>query len=187
MNDNERKEFDTALEEHIAESVKQREEEAVKTAFPRELFFLLVLTALSCILVALSLQLFLKKPQANGPGTYPLIASGGMLLCSLIAIVSLVRKKKQNGGKTAPMKSLKLCLVTEVPFTVLVMAIATIAYVVAMSLVGFYISTFVYMSFSSFFLFEGKKEKLLQSLLVGAGTSFAIWLIIGQLFQIRMP
>ena len=64
---------------------------------------------------------------------------------------------------------------------------STILYVAAISVIGFYISTFVYLAFSIFFLFKGKREKLRQSLLVSAGTILAGYLIIEKLFQIRMP
>lgn len=177
---------DQAMEEHIAQDVKRREEAEKGTLFLREMFFLILLAALSAILVVLSLQLFLKKPEANGPGTYPLIASAGMVLCCLVAVIQLIKKHRTKEEHTS-MKSLKLFLMTEVPFTVFIMMIATAAYVVGITLAGFYLSTSVYMFFSAFFLFEGKKEKLLQSFLVGVGTAFAVWLIIDKIFQIHMP
>ena len=70
---------------------------------------------------------------------------------------------------------------------VFVMIVASILYAVAMGLIGFYISTFVYLAFSIFFLFKGEKKKLVQSLLVSAGMIVAVYLIIELLFQIKMP
>jgi hypothetical protein len=181
------KNADHFIEDHIEKQVKQMASLESKTEFWREMFFLFLLTIFSVILVILSVQLFVRMPEKNGPGTYPLIASGGMLLCSVITIIQLILQNKRNGGEMVSIKNLKLYFMTEIPFTVLIMALATIAYVVGMSLVGFYLPTFVYMWFSSFFLFEGKKENLLKSVMVGVGTAFAVWLIIDKIFQIRMP
>lgn len=64
---------------------------------------------------------------------------------------------------------------------------ATILYVVSLSVIGFYIATFIYLTFSILFLYGGDKSKTVQALLVAAGMDAAVYVIIDLIFQIHMP
>ena len=175
--------------EQIAEEVARRERQEKQTDFVREMVFLVLLIAFSIAVLIGSLQLWKPDFGWNSAGMYPTLTSVGMLLCSLISMLQLLRKKhnttvwEENGA----WDRLKITLGTEIPFVVLVMIVATILYVIAIGIISFYISTFIYLAFSIFFLFKGKKEMIRHSLLVSVGTILAIYLIIEKLFQIRMP
>jgi hypothetical protein len=162
-----------------------------KTSFPRERTFLILLIIFSTVIFLASVKLWNDHNTPDSPGLYPALTSGGMLACLLIALFQLLRKKKDAPPATQEdanaWERLKISFVTEVPFTVFVMMIVTILYTAAISVLGFYPATFVYLTFSIFFLFKGKREKLLQSVVVSAGFLGAIYLIIQILFQIRMP
>ncbi len=177
-------------EEQQAElEVAQREAMEKKTEFQREMSCLVLLTVFTLAILGMSLSLWMPGFEMNSPGMYPGLASMGMLLCCVIAIGQLIAKRKnmEKWEEEGAWNRLKLCLITEVPFVVFVMIVASILYAVAMGLIGFYISTFVYLAFSIFFLFKGEKKKLVQSLLVSAGMIVAVYLIIELLFQIKMP
>jgi len=165
------------------------EELEIKTSFSRERAFLIALIAFSAVLFFASVKLWVDHNTPDPPGLYPTLTSGGMLICSLTAFFQLLQKKAVLPAQqdTDSWEYLKVSLIMEVPFTVFVMMIATILYIASISIVGFYPVTLVYMTFSIFFLFKGKREKLLQSILVSAGFLAAIYLVIQVLFQIHMP
>ena len=175
--------------ERIAEETAELEAKERKTEFTRELIFLLLLTVFSLFLFGMSIQLWMPGFEVNSPGMYPGLTTIGMLVCCAISIFQLFRKRKnmEDWDEHGAWNRLKLSLGAEIPFVVFVMIVAAILYVVAMGLIGFYISTFVYLAFSIFFLFKGKKEKLRPALLVAAGTILAVYVIIDLIFQIRMP
>ena len=82
-------------------------------------------------------------------------------MCCVIVIGQLIAKKEnmEKWEEEGAWNRLKRCLITEVPFVVFVMIVASVPNAVAMGLIGFYVSTFVYLTFSSFFLFKGEKKK----------------------------
>lgn len=167
------------------------EELEAKTSFSRERAFLILLMIFSAVVFLASVKLWADHNTPDPPGLYPTLTSGGMLVCSLIAFIQLLHKRKHMPPaareEAGSWERLKISLITEIPFTVLVMMIAAILYTASISVVGFYYVTFIYMAFSIFFLFKGKREKLMQSILVSAGFLVAIYLVIQILFQIRMP
>lgn len=176
-------------EEQAAEEVERRERMEKQTVFVREMVFLVLLIVFSVAVLIGSIQMWKPDFGWNAAGMYPTLTSGGMLLCSLISMVQLLWKKRDIAvwEGAGAWNRVQITLGTEIPFVVLVMIIATILYVVAIDIVGFYIVTFVYLAFSIFFLFKGKKEMIRHALLVSAGTVLAIYLIIEKLFQIKMP
>ncbi len=166
------------------------EELEAKTSFSRERIFLVLLIIFSATVLFASVRLWMDHNTPDPPGLYPTLTSGGMLICSLTAFYQLLSKKKNAWlaqENTDTWERLKISLITEVPFTVFVMMVVTILYTASISIIGFYPVTFVYMVFSIFFLFKGRREKLIQSILVSAGFLVAIYLVIQILFQIRMP
>lgn len=165
------------------------EELEAKTSFSRECIFLILLIIFSAVIFYASAKLWVDYNKPDPPGLYPTLTSGGMLVCSLIAFFQLIKKKadqpaQENIGSWGQMK---ISLITEIPFTVFVIMISTILYIASIVAIGFYTTTFVYMAFSIFFLFKGKREKLMQSIMISVGFLVAIYLIIQILFQIRMP
>ena len=176
-------------QQQVELEVTRREDLERKTEFGRELTFLVLLVIFCLALLGMSIRLWTPDFKANSPGMYPGLASIGMLLCCTAAMIQLFAKKRklEVWEEQGAWNRLKLSIGTEIPFVVLIMIGFTILYVAAISVIGFYISTFAYLAFSIFFLFKGKREKLRQSLLVSAGTILAVYLIIEKLFQIRMP
>jgi len=164
------------------------EQDEKKTEFVRELFFLILLGAASIALLIPSIQMWLKKPSANAPGMFPTIVTFGMLLCDGIALVQLLGRKKAKclDMDESGWDKLKFVIVTEVPFTVFVMLAATLLYVASLKIIGFYIATFIYLTFSIIFLYKGDRSKIVQALLVAVGMDLAVYVIIDLIFQIHM-
>lgn len=165
------------------------EELEAKTSFSREYVFLIFLIFFSAVIFYASVKLWVDHNRPDPPGLYPTLTSGGMLACSLIAFFQLIKKKADQPAQedVSSWKRLKISLITEIPFTVFVIMISTFLYIASISVISFYPATFVYMTFSIFFLFRGRRERLIQSILTSAGFLVAIYLIIQILFQIRMP
>lgn len=176
-------------EEVTEEKVAKLEQNEKRTAFVRERTFLLTLAAASIALLIPSVQMWLKKPGANAPGMFPTIVTAGMLLCDVVAFIQLLAGKQSDAGSLDQRgwDKLKITIGTEIPFTVFVMMAATILYVVSLSVIGFYIATFIYLTFSILFLYGGDKSKTVQALLVAAGMDAAVYVIIDLIFQIHMP
>lgn len=172
------------------EKVARLEQNEKKTAFVRERLFLLLLAAASIALLVPSIQMWLKKPGPNAPGMFPTVVASGMLLCDVIAFVQLLCRKRDgeaDGQEQSGWDKLKIVIGAEIPFTVFVMMAATLLYVIALSVIGFYIATFIYLTFSIVFLYGGDKSKVIQALLVAAGMDLAVYVIIDLIFQIHMP
>ncbi|MCI9155744.1 MAG: tripartite tricarboxylate transporter TctB family protein [Lawsonibacter sp.] len=176
-------------EETTEEKVARLEQNEKKTSFVRERLFLLILAVASVAMLVPSIQMWLKKPGANAPGMFPTIVTAGMLLCDLIALFQLFRAGRRGDAdpELHGWDKLKIAIGTEIPFTVFVMMAATILYVLSLSIVGFYIATFLYLIFSIMFLYKGDKSKVKQALLVAAGMDLAVYAIIDLIFQIHMP
>ena len=173
----------------IEEEVRRLEENERKTACIRDVTFIGLLIILSTALLIPSVKMWMKKPGGNSPGMFPTLTTFVMLLSSLIALIqALLKRKKEKPEKgTGGWESFKVIIGTEIPFTVFVMIVATVLYVVGMGVISFYVSTFIYLLFAILFLYGGRKDKILQAVLVAGGADLAVWLIIDKLFQIHMP
>ena len=173
---------------HPAKRVKQMEKNEKKTWVVREAAVLLILMIFSIIVFLASLKILLTNPGGNSPGIFPVLASGGMIITCLAAILQIrtnrpqpEEEEKMPGGWSG----FKISIGTEVPFPVFVMMIATILYAVAMTYVGFYISTAIYMCFSIVFLYHGKHIR--RAIFVSIGFLAAVYVIIDLIFKVHMP
>lgn len=170
------------------------EKKEKQTLFARESAVLAILAIFSVVALIASINIYLESPGGNSPGLFPTLASAGMVLTCFIAIVQVWqgnRKKKetesedQNKKPQSTWDAIKICIITEVPFTVFVMMVATILYAVAMNFLRFYISTVLYMTFSIVFLYRGTHWK--RAIVVSVGFAIAVYVIIELIFQVRMP
>ncbi len=171
------------------ERVAALEERTKKTQYIRELMFLILLAAASAALLIPSLRMWLKKPGPNAPGMFPSVVSFGMLFCDVIAMIQLLRRgaDERLDPEQSGWDKLKFSIGAEVPFTVFVMMAATLLYIAGLSVIGFYISTFVYLSFAILFLYKGDRSKAVLAASVAAGMDLAVYVIIDLIFQIHMP
>jgi len=189
MKKSEDKESCAMSEQTEEERVAALEERTKKTQYIRELMFLILLAAASAALLVPSLQMWLKKPGPNAPGMFPSIVSFGMLFCDVIAVIQLLRRgaDERLDPEQSSWDKLKFVIGAEVPFTVFVMMAATLLYIAGLSVIGFYISTFVYLAFAILFLYKGDRSKVVQAVAVAAGMDLAVYVIIDLIFQIHMP
>ena len=180
---------DVVFEQTEEKKDSKLEQDEKKTEFVRELFFLIILGAASIALLIPSIQMWMNKPNANAPGMFPTIVTFGMLLCDGIALVQLLGKKTAEGSDMDEIgwEKLKFIIGTEVPFTVFVMMAATLLYVASLKIIGFYIATFIYLTFAIVFLYKGDRSKIVQALLVAAGMDLVVYIVIDLIFQIHMP
>ncbi|MCD8077433.1 MAG: tripartite tricarboxylate transporter TctB family protein [Lachnospiraceae bacterium] len=157
----------------------------------REVVVLAVLAIFSLICLAGSIQIYQESPGGNSPGIFPLLASAGMAITCVVAIFQARRSRPEFSEEEAAepnpqgWEGVKIALITEIPFTVFVMIVATILYAVAMSVIGFYISTAIYLCFSIIFLYHGTHIR--RAVCVTVGFLVAIYVIIDLVFQVHMP
>jgi len=152
----------------------------------RECAAMSVLTVLSALLLAGSIKIWMENQIVNSPGIFPTAVSAVMLFCSVsVTAAAVVRYRKLRGegtGETAP-SGIKALLAQELPFRSFFTMCMTVLYVVAFDIVGFYISTAVFLMTEMLVFYKGKHMK--QSVLVTAGILIAVYVIIDRLFGIH--
>lgn len=160
-----------------------------KTFKIREYFFCILVFVLSLIGFLVSVALFREHPEPDSAAVFPTVTTGIMMLTSFIAVLQ-VRKncpelteeeKKADFGGNKVIAAIK----EEMPLNSFVLAVSAIAYAVLLNVVGFYVSTALFMAGTITFLRRGKKIK--QTLIVTAVSLVVIFLVVEKIFQIMLP
>ena len=154
----------------------------------RELAVNAVLVFCSLLILAESIHIWVENPGVNSAGLFPTIVSAVLLLCAVIPFLASVRvyrgwkagKKWEGSG----WDKIKLLCKTEMPFNTFFMAVMIIFYVIAFTVIDFYVATAIFMLATMLVFYQGKK--VLQSILVTAGTLVALYLIIDLLFKVHL-
>lgn len=137
---------------------------------------------LSVVLIVLSLAMFDGDNWMIAPGLFPLVLSCILLLLGVLLIVSGLRDIKALGGKNNT-ESEKLFNRTTLKLLG-IMIFTTIMYAYIMKLVGFYITSFIYLC--CMMLFMGEK-RLHVLLLVAAGSCGVMYGLFYKLLGLMLP
>lgn len=150
----------------------------------REYFVLIVSTLMNFFLLSESVRIFLKKPGADTPGTFPLLLSAVMLLLNICLFAETRHRIPRNTEKFPSLPAaLSACVREELPLNVVVTLFATAAYIALMAAAGFAVSTFLFLVGLTVYL-DRKKWKV--ALISSAVITGVIYVIFGMIFRVRL-
>ncbi|WP_434310905.1 tripartite tricarboxylate transporter TctB family protein [Hominifimenecus sp. rT4P-3] len=154
----------------------------------REYLLLVILTAVSALAFAGSLEIFSQKKFAiNSSGTFPTVMSGLMLLCCLIALIGTPKRLPKDVEKYSGAGELiREAAKEEVPRDVLISILMVIVYMVALGLIGFIPSSLIFILAIMFYLSKGKRKAWVL-LLSGTGSVAAIYVVFRIIFKVLLP
>lgn len=149
-----------------------------------ELGFIAVLGIFSLICLAASVRMFVKTPTLNGEGTVPLITS--LVLTAMTALMFFELRGFPRGfekGAALGQKARELIRFL-FPGMVGVIILYCLIYAVLLGIVGFPISTFVFLAGAMLTL--NRKNKV-RSFLVSAITLVCIMILFQFIFKVQLP
>lgn len=160
-----------------------------KTFKMREYFFCILLFVLSLIGFLVSVALLRDHPKPDSAAVFPVMTTGIMMLTSFLAIFQIRKncpelteeEKRMEFGGSRIVAALK----EEMPLNSLVLAVSAILYAVILNMVGFYVSTGLFMVGTITFLRRGKKIK--QTLIITLISLVVIFVVVEKIFQIMLP
>lgn len=149
-----------------------------------ELGFVAVLGGFSLICLAASMGMFLKAPTLNGEGTVPLITS--LVLTAMTALMFFEMRGCPRGFEkgAALGRRVRELLQFLFPGMVGVIILYCLVYAVLLGIVGFPVSTFVFLAGAMLTL--NRKNKV-RSCLVSAITLACIMILFQFIFKVQLP
>lgn len=137
-----------------------------------ELFFSLILLLITILMCVESWKIFIKNPAISGPGGFPVILSGIFLISTLFILISVLRMKPESESKPIVSKQILVCLGM------------VLLYVILMPILGFAITTFLFLAAAMWYLHVETKKKII---LISTGCVAAIVLIFQYAFHVLLP
>ncbi len=120
-----------------------------------------------------------KLGDPYGPLYFPTIISAFLIIMSIIYFISEFRKEyKQN-------KDLQLILAKRTPFLIISTIILAILYTFAFEVVGFLVSTILFLV-ALLFIINGRKKWIIN-IVVALVFSFSAWYVFSQLLKVSLP
>lgn len=130
--------------------------------------------ALSAVLLARGIPT--RHVQGDpGPRAVPAAAGVVVLLGAAAAAAADARRPLPAADRPEPAR------------VSLVVAVATAAYLVLMTALGFVIATGLFLSGTSWYLDRGRRHPLAAHALVGVAAALALWLVFGRLLDVFLP
>lgn len=146
--------------------------------------FFVILGLVSVCFSILSLKMFLSAPTLSGEGTVPLLCCIVMLVTTAMSIMEL-RGYPRAFEKGLPLvERAKETLQYLFPGKVGIITVYCVIYGVILNLVGFAVSTFIFLVGSMLTLSAGKK---LRTVLVSIATTVAIIVLFQFIFKVQLP
>lgn len=150
----------------------------------RECFVLTISTLLSSFFLFESIQIFLQRPEADAPGTFPLLLSALMVPLNAALFVGALRGASSRAQPfSSHFDAIKASIQEELPHRVTVSFFATTAYIAFMWAVGFAVSTFLFLLSLTVYLDRGRWK---TALLSSAAVTAAIYVVFGLIFRVRL-
>ena len=156
--------------------------ERVRLKGEQGLFVILGLVSVFFFIV--SLKMFLSAPTLNGEGTVPLLCCIVMLVTTAMSLMELRGYPKAFEKGRPFVEKAKETLLFLFPGKVGIIALYCVIYAVVLNLVGFAVSTFLFLVGSMLTLSAGKK---LRTLLVSLLTTVAIIILFQYIFKVQLP
>ena len=152
----------------------------------REYFVLIVAALMNCFFLYESIQIFRQVPEADAPGTFPLLLSVVMIVLSALLFVEAYHQiPKATPEEKFPSlaSALAASVKEELPINVVAAFLATMIYIGLIALIGFSVSTFLFLVGLTVYL-DRKKWKV--AILSSAIITVAIYVVFGLIFQVRL-
>ncbi len=149
-----------------------------------ELGFVVILGIIGLICFIASLRIFVTAPTLNGEGTVPLITSIVLLVMSGVMVFEVRDNPRGFEKGTALGVKVRELLQYLFPGKVGIIVVYCIVYCVLLNVLGFAVSTTVFLVGSMITL---NKEKKLRSFLVSVITMACILILFQYIFKVQLP
>ena len=146
--------------------------------------FLVFLGLFSLVCFAASMKLFLAAPKLSGEGTVPALCSLVMLVTTVLSFAELRGCPQPFEDKLPLVKKAKETFAFLFPGKVGVIVLYCILYAVALSFIGFAVSTFLFLALSMITL---NHEKKLRMLVISCITMLCVLVVFQYIFQVQLP
>ncbi len=137
----------------------------------------------SLLLIVFSATAFWQSYAISGftglstPGVFPMLASATMLVSAVCLLLQNIDRRNIPGSSQTSAASV-------LPLRIVVMLMLITGYLFAMPLIGFILSSAVFLFLSFSYLW---RKPILVSLLVTGGSVAFVYLIFRKLFQVVLP
>lgn len=146
--------------------------------------FLAILGLFSLICFIASMKMFLAAPKLSGEGTVPAFCSLVMLVMTGMIFAELRGCPQPFENNLPLVKKAKETFAFLFPGKVGVVILYCILYAVALSFIGFAVSTFVFLILSMLTL---NHEKKIRMLVISGITTLCILVVFQYIFQVQLP
>jgi hypothetical protein len=139
---------------------------------------------ISTILFFLSLRMYLAKPVLSSQGAFPLIVTSLMIIMVVLMFIELKQYEKAFDNSISVWRKIKSTGTLIFPGKILHVLLMVLLYTMTMPLMGFAISTFLFLLITMFIL---SREKIKRIFLTSAGIVVAIVIIFQFVFKVNLP
>lgn len=139
---------------------------------------------LSIILLVLSLKMYMKSPTLSSQGAFPLLLSILMILMSILMLFEIRRLDRSASNGPGFINLLKEVFDFIFPDRTAFIMVLVIAYAIALTKVGFIISTFLFLWTSMVIL---RRDNLLKTVLISAGIVAFNYVVFQTIFKVILP
>ena len=146
--------------------------------------FLLALGLFALICFIASLKLFIAAPKLSGEGTIPALCSLIMLLMTGAILLELRGGPRPFEDGLPFVKKAKNTFAFLFPGKVGIIVLYCVLYAVALSFIGFAVSTVLFLALSMLTL---NHEKKLRMLVISGITTVCVLVIFQYIFQVQLP
>ena len=149
-----------------------------------ELTHVIILSVVSVIALALSIQMFLKKPSLSASGAVPLLVSIIMTVMAVLMLMELRGCESAFTKEDSLAARVKATFAELFPPSVSIILLYVVIYAVLLRFLGFTISTFLFLGGSMITL---NRVHVVKTLLISAGILIGILIVFQHLFQVVLP
>jgi len=144
-------------------------------SFPARLAVAAAIAAFAAVAIALAQQIPSRHVRGDpGPRALP-VAAAAVALGGAVVVAVTEPRQPGAGGPAAPWRP------------ALVLAGATVAYLMLMGVAGFVVATALFLFGASRYLDGAGRHPLPVHGAVAAGASLAAWLVFGRLLEVALP
>lgn len=122
-------------------------------------------------------------PSINSPGSFPVALAVIMIASSLVILFSH-RRKRRDPALSSAGEELKAFLAEHFKPDILVFSLIAIVYLVAISWLSFYVSTFIFLA-AMFIYYRG--GRVLGSLIISGVSIAVIYILFTLVFRVYLP
>ena len=149
-----------------------------------EFTHIIILNIVSVIALVLSLQMFLEKPSLSASGAVPLLVSIIMTAMSILMLLELRGCERAFTKEDSLVTRFKATFTDLFPPSVAIILLYVVIYAALLQLLGFTVSTFLFLAASMITL---NRAHIIKTLIISAGILIGILIIFQYMFQVVLP